>query len=84
MDRRDLQRCERQGWYLSRQTDCRYISSEAHGNPAWWLPNPPSLHLHLPVELSSLEVYVPLPNRRFTIVGELATFNGVSPFLLLC
>lgn len=50
-------------------------------------PRPPT-HMvclpGLPVELSSLEVYVPLPNRRFTIVGELATFNGVSPFLLLC
>lgn len=35
------------------------------------------------VELSSLEGYVVFPRSRFTMVGELATFKGVSPFLLL-
>lgn len=36
-----------------------------------------------PVELSSLEGYVVFPRSRFTMVGEFATFKGVSPFLLL-
>lgn len=36
----------------------------------------------LPVELSSLEGYVAFPRSKFTIVGEFATFNGVSPLLL--
>lgn len=35
-----------------------------------------------PVELSSLEGYVAFPRSRFTMVGEFATFNGVSPLLL--
>lgn len=43
----------------------------------------PTCHL-LPVELSSLEGYAAFPKSKFTMVGELATFNGVSPLLLSC